>query len=43
MDSTAATLNDSSSDSTDSSVMLIENIQEDPELDKFYDPESFER
>lgn len=45
MDSTTVTVNDSSSsdDSSDSSLMMVDGSEnEDRELDKYYDPETFE-
>lgn len=45
MDSTAATINDSndSSDSSDLSVMEVDaSDNQDHELEKYYDPDSFE-
>lgn len=45
MDSTAATYNDSidSEDSSDSSCMLVDNeFTQDKELEKYYDPDTFE-
>lgn len=42
MDSTAATFNDSS-DSSDSSIMEVDASEsQDRELEKYYDPDSFE-
>lgn len=45
MDSTAATINDSndSDDSSDSSCMEIDGTEfQDKELEKYYDPDTFE-
>lgn len=45
MDSTAVTVNDSTSsdDSSDSSLMIMDgSVNQDRELDKYYDPDTFE-